>query len=134
MTLAAIPCPTKQLCDVNGDGSVTKPELKEALWSLGQHPSEEEMDLIFREYDAGQTGTLDFNEFKLLMMARLTYKVILSVHLLILGSKQGATASAHTFPAFTTKFLDIQHAACTQYMSQLVVYPWRRTKYASFRR
>lgn len=74
-SFVAISCPTKQLCDVNGDGSVTKPELKEALWSLGQHPSEEEMDLMFRDYDVDQTGTLDFNEFKLLMVARLTYKV-----------------------------------------------------------
>lgn len=74
-SIVAIACPTKQLCDVNGDGSVTKSELKEALWSLGQHPSEEEMDLIFRDYDVNRTGTLDFNEFKLLMVARLTYKV-----------------------------------------------------------
>lgn len=54
---------------------MTKFELKEALWSLGQHPSEEEMDIIFREYDADRTGTLDFNEFKQLMTTRLTYKV-----------------------------------------------------------
>lgn len=70
-----IRCLVEQLCDVNGDGSVTKPELKEALWSLGQHPSEEEMDIIFRDYDMDRTGSLDFNEFKLLMAARLTYKV-----------------------------------------------------------
>ncbi|CAB1100423.1 unnamed protein product [Ectocarpus sp. CCAP 1310/34] len=63
-----------KLCDVNGDGSVTKSELKDALWSLGQNPTEEETDHIFREYDADKTGTLDFNEFKLLMTARLTYK------------------------------------------------------------
>ncbi|CAM9250749.1 unnamed protein product [Ectocarpus sp. 12 AP-2014] len=63
-----------KLCDVNGDGSVTKSELKDALWSLGQNPTEEETDHIFRQYDADKTGTLDFNEFKLLMTARLTYK------------------------------------------------------------
>lgn len=63
------------MCDVNGDGSVTKSELKDALWSLGQNPTEEETDHIFREYDADKTGTLDFNEFKLLMTARFTYKV-----------------------------------------------------------
>ncbi|CAN0525452.1 unnamed protein product, partial [Ectocarpus sp. 8 AP-2014] len=63
-----------KLCDVNGDGSVTKSELKDALWSLGQNPTEEETDHIFRDYDADKTGTLDFNEFKLLMTARLTYK------------------------------------------------------------
>ncbi|CAM9257196.1 unnamed protein product [Scytosiphon promiscuus] len=63
-----------KLFDVNGDGSVTKPELKEALWSLGQQPSEEEMDGIFREYDEHQTGSLDLNEFRLLMTSRLTYE------------------------------------------------------------
>lgn len=35
------------------------------------------MDLIFREYDADQTGTLDFNEFKQFMITRLTYQVSL---------------------------------------------------------
>lgn len=77
--LHAYPNPDGKLCDVNGDGSVTKFELKEALWTLGQHPSEEEMDLIFREHDTDQTGTLDFNEFKQLMTTRLTYKVSLLI-------------------------------------------------------
>lgn len=64
-----------KLFDANRDGAVTKFELKEALSSLGQNPGEEEMDVIFREYDTTQSGTLHFNEFKLLMAARLTYKV-----------------------------------------------------------
>ncbi|CAM9775536.1 unnamed protein product [Pylaiella littoralis] len=63
-----------KLCDVNGDGSVTKPELKEVLWSLGQHPSEEEMNDIYAEYDVHSTGALDFISFKLLMTTRLTYE------------------------------------------------------------
>ncbi|CAM9135103.1 unnamed protein product [Hapterophycus canaliculatus] len=63
-----------KLFDVNGGGSVTKPELKEALWSLGQQPSEEEMDGMFREHDVDQTGSLDLNDFKLLMASRLTYE------------------------------------------------------------
>lgn len=64
-----------KLFDSDRDGYVTKFELKEALWSLGQHPGEEEMDAIFTEYDSDKSGALEFNEFKRLMLNRLSYKV-----------------------------------------------------------
>lgn len=54
---------------------MTKFELKEALWSLGQHPGEEEMDDIFREYDTNRNGALEFDEFRMLLVAKLTYRV-----------------------------------------------------------
>lgn len=74
---------TIQLFDIDRDGSVTKFELKEALWSLGQHPGHEEMDDIFTEYDIDKNGALDFNEFKRLVVDRLSYKVCCCRHIFI---------------------------------------------------
>lgn len=66
---------THQLFDSDGDGRVTKFELKEALWSLGQHPGEEELDAMFHEYDTNQSQDLDYSEFRRSIMTRLSYKV-----------------------------------------------------------
>lgn len=40
------------------------------------------MDAIFTDYDSDKSGALEFNEFKRLMMNKLSYKV--GAHLLLL--------------------------------------------------
>lgn len=57
---------------------MTKTELKEALGSLGQHPGEEDINAMFREYDTNQNQMLDCSEFRRLIMAKLSYKVMAS--------------------------------------------------------
>lgn len=66
---------TNQSFDSNGDGLVTKSELREALWSLGQHPCDEEIDNLFRVYDSRKVGALDSSDFRRLILAKLSFKV-----------------------------------------------------------
>lgn len=66
---------TKQSFDSNGDGLVTKSELREALWSLGQHPCDEEIDNLFQVYDDRKVGALDSSDFRRLILEKLSYKV-----------------------------------------------------------
>lgn len=61
--------------DSDRDGLVSKSELKEALWSLGQHPGEEDIDAMFYEYDFNRSQALDCSEFRRLIVAKLSYKV-----------------------------------------------------------
>ncbi|GMJ04476.1 CALMODULIN LIKE 25 [Hibiscus trionum] len=44
--------------DVNGDGKISASELGSILKSLGQRPSDEELDNMIREFDADGDGTL----------------------------------------------------------------------------
>ncbi|CAH0044218.1 unnamed protein product [Clonostachys solani] len=57
------------LFDKDGDGEITTKELGTVMRSLGQNPSESELQDMINEVDADNNGTIDFPEF-LTMMAR----------------------------------------------------------------
>ncbi|KAG1838149.1 hypothetical protein DFJ58DRAFT_814683 [Suillus subalutaceus] len=57
------------LFDIDGDGSITTKELGTVMRSIGQNPTEAELQDMINEVDADGNGTLDFTEF-LTMMAR----------------------------------------------------------------
>ncbi|KAI6786470.1 Calmodulin, partial [Hortaea werneckii] len=62
----SLPTPTQ---DKDGDGQITTKELGTVMRSLGQNPSESELQDMINEVDADNNGTIDFPEF-LTMMAR----------------------------------------------------------------
>lgn len=53
----------------DGDGTITTKELGTVMRSLGQNPTEAELQDMINEVDADGNGTIDFPEF-LTMMAR----------------------------------------------------------------
>ncbi|XP_064621365.1 calmodulin-A-like isoform X3 [Lineus longissimus] len=58
-----------RLFDKDGDGHITTVELGTVMKSLGQSPSEKELQDMINEVDSDGNGTLDFDEF-LTMMGR----------------------------------------------------------------
>ncbi|KAM1355245.1 hypothetical protein ACFX13_030242 [Malus domestica] len=59
------------LFDKDGDGCVTTKELGTVMRSLGQNPTEAELQDIISEVDADQNGTIDFSEFLNLMARKM---------------------------------------------------------------
>jgi len=57
------------LFDKDGDGEITTKELGTVMRSLGQNPSEAELQDMINEVDSDRNGSIDFIEF-LTMMAR----------------------------------------------------------------
>nr|UYM80474.1 calmodulin-like protein 3 [Phoronopsis harmeri] len=57
------------LFDKNGDGSISTDELGTAMRSLGQNPTQAELNDMVNEVDQDGSGTIDFPEF-LTMMSR----------------------------------------------------------------
>lgn len=55
--------------DKNNDGKITTKELGTVMRSLGQNPSESELNDMINEVDINSDGSIDFPEF-LTMMAR----------------------------------------------------------------
>jgi calmodulin len=54
---------------IDGDGTITSRELGTVMRSLGQNPTETELQEMINEVDTDGNGTIDFPEF-LTMMAR----------------------------------------------------------------
>ena len=61
--------PPCDVCSPDGDGTITTRELGTVMRSLGQNPTEAELQDMINEVDADGNGTIDFPEF-LTMMAR----------------------------------------------------------------
>ncbi|KAH6987682.1 regulatory protein calmodulin [Ilyonectria robusta] len=55
--------------DKDGDGQITTKEIGEVMKSLGLEPSESELQDILNEVDVDSSGSIDFDEF-LVLMAR----------------------------------------------------------------
>uniref|UniRef100_A0A3Q2QNV1 Troponin C, skeletal muscle n=1 Tax=Fundulus heteroclitus TaxID=8078 RepID=A0A3Q2QNV1_FUNHE len=58
------------LFDTDGGGDISTKELGTVMRMLGQNPTREELDEIIEEVDEDGSGTIDFEEF-LVMMVRL---------------------------------------------------------------
>jgi calmodulin len=60
------------LFDKNADGNIDHEELGTVMRSLGQHPTNKELDAMIKEVDADKTGTINFNEFLNMMARKMT--------------------------------------------------------------
>merc|ERR1711934_656161 len=59
------------LFDKDGDGTITTKELGTVMRSLGQNPTEDELQDMINEVDADGNGTVDFPEFLSLMSRKM---------------------------------------------------------------
>ncbi|XP_037758293.2 calmodulin-A [Chelonia mydas] len=59
------------LFDKDGDGSITTSELGNVMQSLGQNPTEAELQDMIGELDTDGSGTVDFPEFLSLMARKM---------------------------------------------------------------
>ena len=53
--------------DKDKDGKISDKELKNAIVSMGQNPTDDEINEMMREVDLNQDGKIDFDEFMILM-------------------------------------------------------------------
>merc|ERR1712064_161539 len=59
------------LFDKDGDGKITTKELGTVMRSLGQNPKDEELNDMINEIDEDGNGTVDFEEFLVMMSKKL---------------------------------------------------------------
>ena len=59
------------LFDKDGDGTITTKELGVVMRSLGQSPTEAELQDMITEVDTNKDGTIDFKEFLTLMAKKM---------------------------------------------------------------
>ena len=56
--------------DQDGDGKISKDELREIMKALGQNPTETDLIEYIKECDKNGNGTIDFDEFVEVMKTR----------------------------------------------------------------
>ncbi|XP_035687803.1 calmodulin-alpha-like [Branchiostoma floridae] len=56
--------------DKDGDGIIAIKELFKVMWSLGQNPTEKEMEKILQDVDPDSEGSIDFADFLAVMAKR----------------------------------------------------------------
>ncbi|KAF8652894.1 hypothetical protein AX16_004082 [Volvariella volvacea WC 439] len=61
------------LFDKDGDGTITTKELGTVMRSLGQNPSETELQTMIGEVDKDKSGSIDFSEFLDMMAAKRSH-------------------------------------------------------------
>lgn len=54
--------------DADGNGKISKSEMKELMKKLGQKLSDEEIEAMMNEVDSDKSGEIDFQEFKTMMV------------------------------------------------------------------
>ena len=59
------------LFDKDGDGTITTKELGTVMRSLGQNPTENELQEMINEVDADKSGSIEFTEFLNLMAKKM---------------------------------------------------------------
>merc|ERR1711994_1238668 len=59
------------LFDKDGDGTITTIELGTVMRSLGQNPTEEELQEMINEVDEDGGGSVDFTEFLTMMVKKM---------------------------------------------------------------
>ena len=59
------------LFDKNGDGKISSKELGTVMRSLGQNPTEAEIQSMINEVDTDRNGSLEFPEFLTMMAAKM---------------------------------------------------------------
>ncbi len=59
-----------KMFDADGSGGVSAEELGQVMQSLGQSPTETELRDMIKEVDVDLSGTIDFDEFKVLMLSQ----------------------------------------------------------------
>jgi len=59
------------LFDKNGDGQITTKELGTVMRSLGQSPTDSELQDMISEVDTDRNGTIEFDEFLILMHKKM---------------------------------------------------------------
>lgn len=55
---------------IDGDGKITTEELRRIMISLGQDPTEDELQRTIEEVDVDRNGTVDIDEFLTIMAAK----------------------------------------------------------------
>ena len=60
-----------QLFDKDGDGSITTHELGTVMRSLGQNPTDTELQEMISEVDEDGGGSIDFTEFLTMMVKKM---------------------------------------------------------------
>ncbi|MEG5183524.1 EF-hand domain-containing protein [Microcoleus sp. B4-C3] len=59
-----------QVFDADGSGAISSEELGQVMRSLGQSPNETELRDMIKEVDVDLSGSIDFEEFKMLMVSQ----------------------------------------------------------------
>ncbi|XP_022334734.1 neo-calmodulin-like [Crassostrea virginica] len=62
---------TFNLFDKDGDGTISTSELAMVMRSLGQNPSDMDLEMMLRGVDEDGNGSIDFEEFVLMMAKKL---------------------------------------------------------------